>query len=79
MLDRRIYFSVGGGAVLDEDQATAPAGGVAEVPYPFSTAKELVALAVGRRCSIAELMADNERALARHAELLAPACCGSGR
>ncbi|WP_167107966.1 L-serine ammonia-lyase [Mycobacterium sp. DL592] len=71
VLDRRIYFSVGGGAVLDEDEAAAPAGGLAELPYPFSTAKELVALAVGRRCSIAELMADNERALARHEDLRA--------
>ena len=71
LLDRRIYFSVGGGAVLDEDEAAAPAGGLAELPYPFSTAKELVALAVGRRCSIAELMADNERALARHEDLRA--------
>ncbi|WP_328349563.1 L-serine ammonia-lyase [Mycobacterium sp. NBC_00419] len=70
-LDRRIYFSVGGGAVLDEDEAAAPVGGLAEVPYPFGTAKELVALAVGRRCSIAELMADNERALGRHEDLRA--------
>lgn len=71
VLDRRVYFSIGGGAVLDEDEAAAPTGGLAELPYPFSTAKELVALAVGRRCSIADLMADNERALARQDDLRA--------
>lgn len=67
-LDRRIYFSIGGGAVLDEDEAAAPqtADGI---PYPFNTAKELVALASQRGCSIAAVMADNERALARHDDL----------
>ncbi|MGY4708392.1 L-serine ammonia-lyase [Mycolicibacterium sp. CBM1] len=70
-LDRRIYFSVGGGAVLDEDEAATPATADADVPHPFSTAKQLVALAVDRGCSIATLMADNERALARHPDLQA--------
>lgn len=69
LLERRIYFSIGGGAVLDEDEVVAPVAGDAELPYPFTTAKELVALAVGRGCTIAELMADNERALGRHGDL----------
>ncbi len=43
VLDRRIYFSIGGGAILDEDEAAAPAVGDTELPYPFATAKELVA------------------------------------
>ena len=69
VLERRIYFSVGGGAVVDEDEASAPPAGDAEVPYPFGTATELVALAVDRGCSIATVMADNERALGRHPDL----------
>ncbi len=69
VLDRRTYFSIGGGAVVDEDEAAAPPAGPAQVPYPFATAKELVALAVDRGCSIAALMADNERVLARHPDL----------
>ncbi len=69
VLERRIYFSIGGGAVLDEDEAVAPVAGDADVPYPFTTARELVALAVGHGCTIAELMADNERALGRHNDL----------
>ncbi len=71
VLDRRIYFSIGGGAILDEDEAAAPVVGDTELPYPFTTAKELVALAVGRGCTIAELMADNEHALGRHDDLRA--------
>ncbi len=69
VLDRRIYFSIGGGAILDEDEAAAPAVGDTELPYPFATAKELVACAVGRGCSIATVMADNEHALGRHGDL----------
>lgn len=69
VLDRRIYFSVGGGAVVDEAEAGTPPAAAAEVPFPFDTAKELVALARDRGCSIAAVMADNERALARHPDL----------
>ncbi|SBS76204.1 L-serine deaminase I [uncultured Mycobacterium sp.] len=68
-LDRHVYFSVGGGAVVDQDEATAPPAGTTDIPFPFATAKELVALAVERGCSIATLMADNERAMARHDDL----------
>jgi L-serine dehydratase len=68
-LDRRVYFSVGGGAVVDEAEATAPPAGAVDIPYSFSSAKELVALAVERGCSIATLMADNELALARRDDL----------
>lgn len=67
-LDRRVYFSVGGGAVLDEDEAKTPATDDG-IPYPFTTAQQLVALAGERGGSIAALMADNERALARHDDL----------
>lgn len=69
VLDRRLYFSIGGGAVLDEDEAAAPTTESAELPYPFGTATELVALATARGCSIATVMADNERALGRHGDL----------
>ena len=69
--DRRVYFSIGGGAVVDEDEAATPATGPADIPYPFGTATELVALAVERGCSIATVMADNERALARHDDMRA--------
>jgi L-serine dehydratase len=71
VLDRRVYYSVGGGSVLDEDEAAEPAVDDSEVPYPFTTARELVALAVDRGCSIAAVMAENEQALGRHSDLRA--------
>jgi len=70
-LSRRVYYSVGGGFVVDEDDAaTGPREDVA-VPYPFSTAAELVQLATENACSIAELMARNEATLGREADLRA--------
>ncbi|KRE27274.1 serine ammonia-lyase [Mycobacterium sp. Soil538] len=62
-MDRHVYYSVGGGFVVDEDEATtAPVDGAA-VPYPFRTAAELVALAEENRCRIADLVVANEEAL----------------
>lgn len=62
-LAQRVYYSVGGGFVVDEEQARAPSGDDAGLPYPFRTGAELVALAVENRCSIADLVAANEEAL----------------
>ena len=69
VLERRVYFSIGGGAVLDEDEAAAPTTESGDLPYPFGTATELVALATDRGCSVATVMGDNERALGRHRDL----------
>jgi len=70
-LSRRVYYSVGGGFVVDEHEAaTGPSEDIA-VPYPFSTAAELVRLATENGCSIAELMARNEAALGREDDLRA--------
>ena len=61
--DRHVYYSVGGGFVVDEDEATtAPVDDVA-VPYPFRTAAELVELAQDKGCRIADLVVANEEAL----------------
>ncbi|KMO73429.1 L-serine ammonia-lyase [Mycolicibacterium chubuense] len=62
-VDRHVYYSVGGGFVVDEDEATTPAAGDVAVPYPFRTAAELVALAEENRCRIADLVVANEEAL----------------
>jgi L-serine dehydratase len=71
VLSRRVYYSVGGGFVVDEHEAQHGAQDDAEVPYPFSTAAELVALATENGCSIAEIMARNEAALHREPNLRA--------
>jgi L-serine dehydratase len=60
VLGERIYFSVGGGFVLDEDEAAHPRVDERELPYRFGTAAELVALAEQHGITIAELMLRNE-------------------
>ena len=61
---RRTYYSVGGGAVLDEDQigSNAPPEGGWDVPHVFHSGAELLALAGETGKSIAQLMRENEEA-----------------
>ena len=63
VLQRRVYYSVGGGFVVDEEEAAQGPRENAAVPYPFRTGTELIALAVENSCGIADLVAHNERAL----------------
>ncbi len=60
----RTYYSIGGGAVLDEDDiaANAPPAGLADIPYPFSSGEELLAKAAAAGFTIAELARANEEA-----------------
>ena len=63
-LARRFYYSVGGGFVLDEDEARANAPEpAAPLPYPFASGDELLALGAKSGLSIAEMMLANETAL----------------
>jgi L-serine dehydratase len=59
---RREYYSVGGGAVLDEDDVSglADVAAVDDVPFPFRTADELLVLANETGLRISELMLANE-------------------
>ena len=68
-LSRRVYYSVGGGFVVDEEEAAAGPSEDIAVPYPFNSAEELVRLAIENGCSIAELMARNEAALGREPDV----------
>jgi L-serine dehydratase len=65
LLLKRIYYSIGGGFVLSEEElqrmktrTTAPAG--AKVPYPFRNAVEMLAMAKRSGLSIAEMKRVNE-------------------
>ncbi|MFV3125999.1 L-serine ammonia-lyase [Niveispirillum sp. KHB5.9] len=61
----RTYFSVGGGFVVDEDEARSnqPAEAGPGMPHQYRTADELIRLADGRDMSIAQLVMENEVAL----------------
>ena len=60
-----VYYSVGGGFVVTQQEAEQSNSYVTAVtvPYPFNTAQELLALCETHRLRISELIAVNERAL----------------
>jgi L-serine dehydratase len=64
LLLERVYFSIGGGFIVSEEEALSPQTGEArEVPYPFFTAEELLERASVAGLTIAQLMMANECAL----------------
>ncbi|PXW71327.1 L-serine ammonia-lyase [Blastomonas natatoria] len=73
-LDRRAYYSVGGGAIVDENEtgANAPAGGgLWDVPHVFRSGADLLSIAAETGLSIAEIMRANELAARNPDELSA--------
>ncbi len=65
VLLEQVYYSVGGGFILTAEEFAAADAGVRrrEVPYPFSSADELLRLSVARGLTIAEMVLANEVAL----------------
>src|SRR5262249_25520722 len=62
-LYKQIFYSVGGGFVVDHEQIFAPSVGEkqSEVPFPFKTAEELLAHCRIQGKSIDEIMLENEQ------------------
>jgi L-serine dehydratase len=63
-LDSKIYYSTGGGAVVDEAAIArnAPPEGNWDIPYNYGCADELLAIAEREGLTIAEIARANERA-----------------
>lgn len=65
------YYSVGGGFIVDESQTHQ--GNVVddttEIPYPFRTAKQLLALCKQHNLSVSQLMLENEKSWRGEAEI----------
>ncbi|OGT47995.1 MAG: L-serine ammonia-lyase [Gammaproteobacteria bacterium RIFCSPHIGHO2_12_FULL_38_11] len=61
IIHQTIYYSVGGGFIVSEEQLQNPADIAShQLPYPFDSAKELLAHCKKLNCSIAELIMKNE-------------------
>jgi len=74
-LRSRVYYSVGGGFVVDEQAAggsgsTNRSGGP-PVPYPFTTGTELLKICADNRLSISDVMLANEAAVRSEADVRA--------
>lgn len=60
----KIYYSIGGGFILNEDDINHPTTYEIQVqPYPFSSTAELLQQCLQHKLSIADLMLQNESAL----------------
>ena len=73
VIRERAYYSIGGGFVTDETAAERGAGSASrpagpELPYPFTTAAELLAHTSSSGLPISGIMLANEKALGRTAE-----------
>ena len=64
ILSEKTYYSVGGGFVVDENHANNQQSPIkqneTEIPYPFTTAEELLRLCKSENLSISDLMLKNE-------------------
>ncbi|OED41253.1 L-serine ammonia-lyase [Endozoicomonas sp. (ex Bugula neritina AB1)] len=71
ILHQENYYSVGGGFVLNEEEATNPASSASghEIPHPFNTGQDLLDIGSATGLSIAEITFENERSLARYADI----------
>ena len=70
VLSSNIYYSIGGGFILDEEQAASPQTiDTSDVPYPFSTAKALLELCEQHHLTIKDLMLANESSMRSEPEV----------
>jgi len=71
VIDTQIYYSIGGGFIHREgaDSAHTPAARTPEVPYPFSSAADLLGIGDETGMSIWEVALANEKAWRTEAEI----------
>lgn len=75
ILQTQVYYSIGGGFIVTEEEYDHPVTEAQAVPYPFETAQQLLDHCKANNMSISELMMENERSWrdtdAIHAGILA--------
>jgi L-serine dehydratase len=65
VVDRRTFFSIGGGFIIEDGAAQSADQQEAAIPFPFHSAAELLATAQVNELSISQLMLENECALVK--------------
>ncbi|MFP1980239.1 L-serine ammonia-lyase [Lonsdalea quercina] len=69
LIYRQTYYSIGGGFIVDEAHFGQPVLDPVDVPYPYHSAQQLLALCKTNGLSISALMLRNERAIRPQAEI----------
>lgn len=59
----KTYFSIGGGFIVDQESFGQDTGSSKAVPYPFTTAQELIQQATSNGLSISTIMLKNEQSV----------------
>jgi L-serine dehydratase len=69
ILFSEVYYSIGGGFIVNEADLNKTTANQAQVPYPFETAQELLDLCQKNQLSISQLMLENEKVLRPETEI----------
>ncbi len=70
LLTSQIYYSIGGGFIINEEQANHPEhADTSDLPYPFANAKTLLELCEKHNLTISQLMMANEASLRSETEV----------
>jgi L-serine dehydratase len=73
LIASEVYYSIGGGFIVSAAEFANPGSAKKrEVPYPFSSAEQLLALASEEHLSIAEIVLANEVALLNEESIVRP-------
>jgi len=67
VVDRRTFFSIGGGFIVEDGVQQSADAQQAAIPFPFHSAAELLATAHANEITIGQLMLENECALVKAA------------
>lgn len=70
LLSTNVYYSIGGGFIVDEAHFGQELSQEVAVAFPFDSAKELLILCQDNHLSIAELMIENEKTWRTEAEIV---------
>lgn len=69
ILFEQVYYSIGGGFIVTEEQFGKAPSEQIPLPFPFETAAELLAHCQNQNCTISELMMMNEKTWRSEAEI----------
>lgn len=69
LLAERVYYSIGGGFIVREGERPSSGEGGKKFPYPIQRAEQLLAYTVEQKCSIADIVLENEKTLCSEAQI----------
>ena len=69
LLEERVYYSIGGGFIVREGERAVVVAAGKKFPYPIQRASELLEYTADNKCSLADIVLENEKVLASEAQV----------